>query len=534
MALIERTEGLSIAAALASRATSDPERPYLIHEDEVLTYGLAEIRADALAASLAHLGLGAGDRVAVVLPPWPEFALTIFAAAKLGAVVVPINPRVTQPELRHVLRQSEAVAAVTVETLGGTDYLSRFDELLETLPDLNHLLTVGKEDLWYDDQIFQFEDALSAGAGRNYAAARVDPATDPFAIVYTAGTTGKPKGVEVSHANVLETAARTVAAVGVGPDDVAIGLTGLFHAFGMGPGVLGTLLAGASLVLQDDFDAAETLSLVERHRVTVHYGVPPLFRAELREQRARPRDISSLRTGIMTGGDASDEFVTRVRSELCAGLHVAYSLTEAASVVAITRPEDPAEKRRFTVGRPLPGTAIRILDPDGAELPVESVGEIAVKGPGVMKGYLRQPRESAAQFDQEGFLRTGDLGMLDQEGYLHLVGRRREVIIRSGLNVYPREVEERLESHPAVARAAVVAVPDDAVGEAIRAFLVLEEGALTTPDELRDWCRVALADFKVPDQVRFVEELPTTGTGKLRRSELTRMVLSEPEARPEA
>jgi len=527
LALIERTEGLTVAAALATRATTDPERPYVVFGDQVLTYGQTEIRADALAASLAGLGIGAGDRVAISLPAWPEFVISIYAAAKLGAVVVPINPRVTHPDMRYMLRQSQAVAAVTVETLGGVDYLARFDELMESLPDLNHLLTVGNEDLWYDDQIFQFEDALSAGEGRDYEAGNIDPGSHPFAILFTAGTTGKPKGVEVSHANVLETSARTVAAIGLRDDDIVVGLSGLFHAFGVGPGVLGTLLAGASMVVQDDFDAGATLSLVERHRATIHYGVPPLFHAELREQAQRPRDLSSLRGGMIAGGALSDEVLTQVRTEICPGLQVAYSLTEAASVVAVTRPDDPAEKRRFTVGRPLPGTAIRVLDPAGEELPVESVGEISVKGPGVMIGYLRQPKESAAQFDERGFLRTGDLGMVDQEGYVHLVGRRREVIIRRGLNVYPREVEERLEAHPAVDRAVVVAIPDDTLGEGICACLVLEEGALTTPGEIRDWCRFALADYKVPDQVRFLEELPTTGTGKVRRSELAQRVLAE-------
>ncbi len=524
MALIERTEGLTVPGALANRATTDSERPYLVFKDRVLTYGQVEIRADALAASFAHLGVKTGDRIALVLPAWPEFVLSAFAAAKVGAAIVPINPLITTSELRYMLRQTEAKAAVTVETFEGTDYLSKLDDLLESLPDLNHLYTVGEEDLWYDDRIFQFEDALSAGEGRDYEGSDIDPATHPFAILYTSGTTGKPKGVEVSHASVLETAARTVTAIGLAPDDVIVGLNSLFHSFGVGPGMLGTLLAGASLVLQERFDAAGTLDLVESARATVHYGVPPLFAAEVREQASRPRDLGSLRTGISAGGSMGDELLAQVRSTVCPGLQVAYSLTETSSVAAITRPDDPLEKQQFTVGRPLPGSAVRILSPSGAELPVESVGEIAIKGPGIMLGYLRQPKESAAQFDAQGFFRTGDLGMMDEQGYLHLVGRRREVIIRSGLSVFPREVEERLETHPAVDRAAVVAVPDDVLGEAICACLVLEEGALVSPEEVQDWCRVALADYKVPDQIQFLEALPTTGTGKIRRVELAQRV----------
>lgn len=526
MALIERTEGLTVPAALANRATTDPERPYIVFDDRVLTYGQVEMRADALAASLAHLGVGSGDRVALVLPAWPEFVLSAFAVSKLGAVIVPINPSVTIPEIRYTLRQTQATAAVTVETFEGTDYLALLDDLLDSLPDLNHLYTVGEEDLWYDDRIFQFEDALSAGQGRDYEAPEIDAATHPFAVIYTSGTTEKPKGVELSHASVVETAARTVAAINLGEHDVVVGLTGLFHAFGVGPGIIGTLLAGATLVLQERFDAGLTLDLIENKKATVHYGVPPLFAAEIREQELRPRNVASLRTGIAAGGYIGDELLTRVRSTVCPGLQVAYALTETSSVAAVTRPDDPIEKQRFTVGRPLPGSAVRILAADGTDLPVESVGEIAIKGPGIMLGYLRQPRESAAQFDPQGFLKTGDLGMLDEEGYLHLVGRRREVIIRSGLSVYPREVEERIETHPAVDRAAVVAIPDAVLGEAICACIVLEEGALASPEEVQDWCRVALADYKVPDQIQFLDTLPTTGTGKIRRMELAQAVAS--------
>ncbi len=520
--------------ALTNRATTDPERPYIIFDDRALTFGQVEMRADALAASFAQQGIGAGDRVALVLPAWPEFVLSAFAAAKVGAAIVPINPLITTAELRYTLRQTQARAAVTAETFEGTDYLSTLDDLLESLPELNTLYTVGEEDLWYGDGIFQFEDALSAGEGRDYAGPEIDPGTHPFAVLYTSGTTGKPKGVEVSHANVLETAARTVAAIGLAPGDVIVGLTGLFHAFGVGPGMLGTLLAGATLVLQERFDGSLTLDLVERKGATVHYGRPPLFAAELREQRARPRDLTTLRTGIVAGGSMGAALLGEVRETICPGLQVAYSLTEASSVVAVTRPDDPNEKQRGTVGRPLPGSAVRILDPQGAELPVESVGEIAIKGPGTMLGYLRQPKESAAQFDAQGFFRTGDLGMLDEQGYLHLVGRRREVIIRSGLSVFPQEVEEHLETHPAIDRAAVVAVPDDVLGEAIRACLVLEEGALVSPEEVQDWCRAALAEFKVPDQVQFLEALPMTGTGKIRRGALAEAVVSQSGSSSEA
>ncbi len=526
MALPGRFDGLSVPAVLMSRATSDPERPYVVSAAEALTYGQVEMRAEALAAAFAGFGVGPRDRVAVLLPAVPEFIVSVFAAAKLGAVVVPVNPLVSPAELQFALRQSECRVAVIPETLAGRDFLAMFEDLLGQLTELHHLVTVGEEDLWYDDRTFQFEDALSKGAGRDYTAPPIDPDVDPFAVLFTAGTTGKPKGVELTHRSLLETSARTVSAIGLRPDDRVVGLAGLWHAFGLGPGVLGTMLAGASMVLQEDYDAATTLDLIEGERATVHYGVPPLFNAEVREQDERARDLSSLRAGIVAGGGLTDEQWLRVREHVCPNLQAAYAITEAGSTVSMTRPDDPEHKQRFTLGRPLPGTSVRILDPDGRELPVESVGEIAVHGPGLMLGYLRQPRETAAALDDSGFLRTGDLGLLDEEGFLHLVGRRREVIIRRGLTVYPREIEGRLEAHPAVDRAAAVGVPDDFLGEAICACLLLEEGALVTPEEIRDWCRIALADFKVPDQVRTFEEFPLTGSGKIRRAELARRVLA--------
>jgi fatty-acyl-CoA synthase len=220
-----------------------------------------------------------------------------------------------------------------------------------------------------------------------------------------------------------------------------------------------------------------------------------------------------------------------VALHLCPVLLVAYALTETSSTVTMTRPDDPGEKRRFTVGRPIAGMQIRVLETDGTELPVESVGEIAIKGPGVMKGYYRQPRETSASFDDQGFLLTGDLGIVDEEGYVHLVGRRKEVIIRSGFNVYPREVEDRIQAHPAVRDAAVVGVPDQVLGEAICACVVPVEGAIVTGQEIKDWCRVTLADYKVPDLVRFLDEFPLTGTGKVRRVELARMIQAEQQSR---
>jgi len=522
MTLTSRFEGSTVASALVTRATTDPGRPYLRFGGEVLTFGEIESKAEALAASLSNLGLQAGNRLALVLPPCPEFVVAMFASAKLGVAVVPLNPQLTASELQYALRHSEAVCVVTIEEAFGTDYLALFEDLMPQLPDLRYLVTVGLEDLWYDDRVFQFEDLISAGAGRDYAAAVAQPPERCFALMYTSGTMGKPKGVMLSHANLLAAAAGTADAIGLVADDTVVGVSALFHVFGLGPGLLSTLLAGASVVLHDETGARAMLESVERHSATVHYGIPTHFVAELDALTRRPYDLSSLRLVVIAGAPVGEELIERLTGELGVAVTTAYSVTETSSTISASGPDDPQEKRRFTVGRPIAGTSVRILDPDGSELPVESVGEIAARGPGVMLGYHRQPKETSAAFDPEGYFLTGDLGLLDEEGYLHLVGRKKDVIIKAGFNVYPREVEARIESHPAVQEVAVVEIPDALLGEAICACIVPVEGAIVTGQEIVDWCRETLADPKVPDMVQFVDELPRTDTGQVRRTDLSR------------
>ncbi len=524
MALIERTSGSNLASVLAHRATTDSGRTYLRFEDRIFTVGQVESDAESLAAALANLGVQRGDRIALILPPRPEFVVAMFAAAKLGAVIVPLSPRSSIVDLQYMLRQSEASCAVTIERAFGLDYLEIFEDLMPQLPELQYVVTVGDEDLWYDDRIFQYEDLLSSGAGRDYRTGgdAEGSSADTFALVYTSGTMGKPKGVELSHDNLLAAAAGTAEGLGLTSADRVLGVSALFHVFGLGPGLLSTLLSGASIILQEEANAASTLDDVETFRATVHYGIPTLFVAEMEAQRGLPRDLGSLRVALVAGAPVGDDLVAALEKAFDVVVLTAYSLTETASTVAMTVPADSGEKRRFTVGKPLPGTEIRVLDPDGAELPVESVGEIRIKGPGLMRGYHRQPLETSAAYDSLGFLMTGDLGILDDEGFLHLVGRSKDVIIRSGFNVYPREVEARVESHPAVREVAVLGVADPLLGEAICACIVPIEGAIVSENEILDWCRETLADAKVPDVVQFWDELPRTDTGKLRRVELSR------------
>src|SRR5687768_6927107 len=274
MALAERFAGRSVAQVLETQAQERPDSVFLIYGDKRLTFSQVDSRATALAAALSELGVKPGDRIAVDMPNWPEFVIAMFAAAKLGCIIVPLNPRFTVPELQYMLRHSESTVVVTAENFNGVDYLQLFEGFLTSLPDLQYLVTVGEEDLWYDDRIYQFEDLLSSGDGRSYPEPELSGHDDVFAILYTSGTMGKPKGVSLTHENLLSTALETADSVGLGEGDVIFGVATVFHVFGLGPGIIGTLLAGATLILQEQFEPGSALDLIEKHGVTVHYGVP--------------------------------------------------------------------------------------------------------------------------------------------------------------------------------------------------------------------------------------------------------------------
>lgn len=531
MALFKRFRGRSVADIITTVAGEQPRHPCLVLGDRRYSYGQVDAYSSALASALYELGIEKGDRIALNLPNWPEFVISMFAAAKLGATIVPLNPKYTTPELQYMLRHSESVACVSAETWDGVDYLARFEGFLAILPDLQYIVSVGEEDLWYDDRVYQFEDLVSSGEGRPLPDLEVNPDEDLFAIVYTSGTMGKPKGVALTHTNLLTTALASADALQIGPEDVVFGVTTLFNVFGLAPGVLGTMAAGASLVLQEDGESAEELMVAEREKVTVYHGVPTSFILNLHEPTLSERDLSALRTGIISGAPVSEELIGRIQQDLVPEILVAYGLTETGSTVSITRGSDAAGKRTATVGKPLEDTELKVLDFDGSPLPVESIGEIAIRGPGVMQGYYRQPGETAQVFTEEGFFLTGDLGMIDDEGYLHIVGRRKEIIIRGGFNVYPREVEDRLHAHPAVLDVAVVGLPHEVYGEVACACIVLVEGAIVTGEEIKEFCRETLADYKVPDLVRFLDSFPMTGSGKVRRVELARMISAEESSR---
>jgi len=511
-----------LADLFAQRVKQHPDRECLVQDSRRLTYEQVDADAAALATALRDLGIEASDRIAVDLPNQPEWIVAMLAAARLGAVIVPLNPFLGHRELKYQLRHAEASLAVAVESLGELDYVEVFDELIAELPDLQYLVLVGEDDFWYDDRVFQFGNLVKRGRRRQAQLTDLDPESGPLAILYTSGTTGKPKGVVLTHRNLVQDALSTAAVLGVSESDRVLVAVPLFTIFGVHV-VIMTLLKGGTLVLQEKFDPAQTVDLVNLEGITVLHGVPTMFELLMRDRSFRSARPSTLRTGIVAGSPVSEDLVRRIR-EWCQ-VQIAYGLTETGPTVTITRDDDPSELRETTVGRPLDGVEVRVVDLKTGDLHgPEAVGELAVRGPNVMAGYYRMPTETGRSFSKEGFFLTGDLAIIDERGYVTILGRRSEVIIRGGYNIFPRELEDILRTHPAVDNACVIGVPNAILGELTCACVIPVEGAIVTGDELRDFFRDQVADYKIPDLVRFFDAFPMTGSGKVKRRELAQVV----------
>jgi fatty-acyl-CoA synthase len=478
------------------------------------TYAELDAAVDELARALVDAGLEQGDRVGIWAPNVPEWTLLQYATARTGLVLVTVNPAYRTGELAYVLRQSGCRWLVAAPAFRSSDYRAMVAEVRGDCPALERALFLGDAD-W---------DALLA-TGRRLGPAALQEREqalspdDPICIQYTSGTTGFPKGATLSHRNILnngwfvgETCRYTE------QDSICIPVP-FYHCFGMVMANLGATSHGAAMVIPSPgFDPDATLRAVEQERCTSLYGVPTMFIAELALD-VSAYDLSSLRTGIMAGSPCPVEVMKQVMAELHLDeVTICYGMTETSPVSTQTTVDDPVERRVSTVGRVHPHVEVKVVDPvDGGTVPRGQTGELCTRGYSVMLGYWQDPEKTAEAVDADGWMHTGDLAVMDEQGYLSIVGRSKDMVIRGGENVYPREVEEFLHGHPAVQDVQVVGVPDPRYGEELCAWVKTRPGATVTEDELKEFCRGRLAHFKVPRYVELVDEFPMTITGKVQK-----------------
>ncbi len=525
----------TIAAAVAQAAVRWPERTALVSVHQGVRLSFAEMlqRTDALAAGLAGLGLRRGERIGIWAPNCAEWALTQFAAARLGLILVTVNPAYRLSELEYTLNKVGVKALVAAERFKTSDYVGMVESLAPEaanspsgrlnaarLPALEILIKIGGEPRpgWLD-----FESVVAAAdpAARAVvadAAAGLD-AADAINIQFTSGTTGSPKGATLSHRNILNNGFFVGRSIGLRAGDRLCIPVPLYHCFGMVMGNLGCLTHGAAMVYPSPvFEPGAVLEAVQSERCTGLYGVPTMFIAVLGHPEFSRYDVSSLRTGCMAGSPCPVEVMKQVIERLhMSDVTIAYGMTETSPVSFQSSPDDPVERRVSTIGRVQPHLEVKVIDETGHTVPRGQPGELCTRGYSVMLGYWDDPERTAEAIDAEGWMHTGDIGVIDEAGYGNIVGRIKDMVIRGGENLYPREIEEFLHSHPKVVDVQVVGVPDSRYGEELCAWIRIAPGENADEDEIRAFCRGRIAHHKVPRYIRFVTEFPMTVTGKVQK-----------------
>ena len=495
----------TIPALVASAAERFGDRSAVVDGEVEWTWAELDHQADRFAAALAAAGVDKGDRVSIWCPNCVEWIQAVLGVWKAGAVLVPINTRFKGSEAGDILRRSRAKVLVTVSDFLDTDYVAMLDG--QDLPDLETIVDA-KGPGW--------SDFLAAGADAPDVELSAD---DPSDILFTSGTTGVPKGVVMTHGRTLGVAQDWVAMTGLGADDRYLMVNPYFHMFGLKAGILACVASGATMLPHPVFDVDAVLRRVAAEQVTVLPGAPTIYQSILDHPDRDQHDLSSLRIAVTGAADIPVELIRRVDEELPFDFIVTgYGLTEAGTASA-TSPDDDAETVATTVGRPRPGFELRIVDGD-TDVAAGEAGEILLRGPTVMAGYLDDPEATALALSREGWLGTGDLGVLDARGCLRIVGRVKDMFIVGGFNAYPAEIENALLRHPDVQQAAVIGVPDERLGEVGMAFVVPRPGSEVTPDEIIAWSRDEMANYKVPRAVELVDELPVYASGKVEKNVL--------------
>jgi fatty-acyl-CoA synthase len=538
--------GMTIGDKFDEITTKYPDRPALIvyHQNIRWTYQQLEQQVNTCAKALIRCRIQPGDRVGIWAPNRAEWTVLQFATAKVGAILVNINPSYRLHELEYALRQSQCKLVVTATTFKGSNY----EEMLQTLaPELsNHAFGKLKaKKLPYLRAVVSLATKPAAGMRSwqdfmdmavqcteeeriaRQAALSFD---DPINIQYTSGTTGYPKGATLSHHNILNNGYFVARNMHFTEKDKLIIPVPLYHCFGMVLGNLGCMTHGATMIYPSEaFDPVAVLQAAEQEKATAIYGVPTMFIAELEAAEFDRFDLSSLRTGIMAGALCPIEVMRKVKTKMhMSEVQVAYGMTELSPVCTQTRPGAPLEKQVSTVGQVHPHLEVKIIDPDtGKTVPIGTTGECCTRGYSVMLGYWDNPEQTQQSIDKNRWMHTGDLATMDEEGYVTIVGRIKDMIIRGGENIYPKEIEEFLFTHPAISDAQVIGVPDEKYGEIVVAWVKLKEENTLTEEELKAYCKGKIAYYKVPAYFRFTSDFPMTVTGKIRKVDMRAISIKE-------
>ncbi|AEK19608.1 AMP-binding protein [Methanococcus maripaludis] len=533
----------TIGEFFEKQAQKDPDREFLVYPDRNLrfTYKEFDERTDLLAKGLLEIGIKKGDHIGIWARNVPDWLTFMFATAKIGVVLVTVNTAYKSHELAYVMKQSDMKALAIIDSFRDVNYLEILYELVpelktsqrgklnsEEFPYLKNVIYVGQEkhrgmynttELMLLGKYVSDEKLIEAKKGLD--------SNDVINMQYTSGTTGFPKGVMLTHKNILNNGYYIGEKQKFTEEERLCLPVPLFHCFGIVLGVLALLTHGGTLVMLEIFDPLLVLAAIQKEKCTAVYGVPTMFIAEFSHPMFEMFDLSSLRTGIMAGSTCPIEAMKKVMSDMyMREITISYGLTEASPVFTMTSVDDPFEKRVESVGKAMPHCEVKIIDPEtGETLAPGNVGEICCRGYNVMKGYYKMPEKTAEVIEKDGWLHSGDLAVEDEDGYYKIVGRIKDMIIRGGENIYPREIEEFLYTMPGINDAQVVGIPDEKYGEIVGAFVIPKEGYEIKEEDVRDFALEKIARYKVPKHVFVVEEFPMTASGKIQKFKLTELAV---------
>jgi len=527
--------GMTVSGVFEQSTERWPERPALVvrHQDIRWSYRELKAKVDAFAAGLIALGLEPGERIGVWAPNCAEWVIAQFATAKAGLILVNVNPAYRLPELEYALNTVDCAALITAPSLKSSDYIEMLNALLPELaksmpgqlkatkvPSLRLIIRLGEA---RSPGMLNFDDIPRlAGAEHRAVLEALGPTLqfdDPINIQFTSGTTGTPKAATLTHHNIVNNADFTGLQMKLSEQDRLCIPVPMYHCFGMVLGTLACVVHGAAMVFSSaGFDAGAVLETVAGEQCTALHGVPTMFIAELDHPDFALYDLSSLRTGIMAGAPCPVELMKRVMEEMhLTQITIAYGMTETGPVSTQTSVDDPIERRVETVGRVLPHTEIKIVDEASRIVPRGTRGELMTRGYCVMPKYWNDPERTANAIDEARWIASGDVAVVDEAGYFQIVGRIKDMLIRGGENIFPREIEEFLYGHPKIEEAEVFGVPDPKYGEEVCAWIKLREGEQATAEEIRAFCEGKIAHFKIPKYIKFVEAFPMTVTGKVQK-----------------